>query len=240
MKTATFEKKRNAFASILLAGIISVSGFAATTFSASATKISSPTIEEQIFDVCQYQYTIEGIELTAAEKNVILNEISDAIRDYSVTNDCTYSTAGESLLSEMIMETGYGTQSNDSITPYSSGKGHTKLPASSKGYEKLNVYDPQTGFAQYNVKFDSTGTLTPNNLFDSDSQGGPTLGDRSPIRICDNGDLYTAHAYSDGTIKIHKFNFSEQRFELYWSSASGILDKLDKQSLEFVSFEFIN
>lgn len=106
--------------------------------------------------------------------------------------------------------------------------------------EKLGIYDPQTGFAQYDVKFDSTGTLSPNNLFGSDSQGGPTLGDRSPIRICDNGDLYTAHAYSDGTIKIHKYNYSEQRFELYWTSASGILDKLDKQSLHFVSFEFIN
>lgn len=106
--------------------------------------------------------------------------------------------------------------------------------------EKMGVYDPKTGFVQYDVKFDSTGTLAPYDMFSSDSQGGPTLGDRSPIRICDNGDLYTAHAYSDGTIKIHKYNFSEQRFELYWSSASGILDKLDKKSLEFVSFEFVN
>lgn len=106
--------------------------------------------------------------------------------------------------------------------------------------EKLGVYDPKTGFAQYDVKFDSTGTLSPNNLFGSDSQGGPTLGDRSPIRICDNGDLYTAHAYSDGTIKIHKYSYSDQRFELYWTSASGILDKLDKKSLQFVSFEFVN
>ena len=106
--------------------------------------------------------------------------------------------------------------------------------------EKLGIYDPQTGFAQYDVKFESTGTLAPNDLFGSDSQGGPTLGDRSPIRICDNGDLYTAHAYSDDTIKIHKYNYSEQRFELYWTSESGILDKLDKQSLEFVSFELVN
>lgn len=106
--------------------------------------------------------------------------------------------------------------------------------------EKLSIYDPQTGFSQYDVKFDCTGTLAPNNLFGLDSQGGPTLGDRSPIRICDNGDLYTAHAYSDGTIKIHKYNFSEQRFELYWTSASGILEMLDKQSLEFTSFELVH
>jgi len=105
--------------------------------------------------------------------------------------------------------------------------------------EKLNIYDPQTGFAQYTVKFDDTGTLAPNNLFDLDSQGGLTLGDRSPIRICDDGNLFTAHAYSDGTIKIHKYNFSDQHFELYWISERGILDKLDKQSLEFVSFEII-
>ena len=106
--------------------------------------------------------------------------------------------------------------------------------------EKLGVYDPQTGFVQYDISFDSTEALSPYDLFGSDSQGGPTLGDRSPIKICDNGDLYTAHAYSDGTIKIHKYNFSEQRFELYWTSASGVLDELNKKSLQFVSFELVN
>lgn len=106
--------------------------------------------------------------------------------------------------------------------------------------EKLSIYDPQTGFAQYDVKFDSAETLAPNDLFGSDSRGGSTLGDRSPVRICDDGSLYTAHAYSDGTIKIHKYNFSEQHFDLYWTSETEILDILDKQSLEFVSFDFVN
>lgn len=103
--------------------------------------------------------------------------------------------------------------------------------------EKLNIYDPHSGFTRYDVRFDTADTLRSDNLFSEDSQGGPTLGDGSPIKIFDDGSFYTAHAYSDGTIKIHKYNFSEQRFELYWTSASGVLDMLDKQSLEFVSFE---
>ena len=103
--------------------------------------------------------------------------------------------------------------------------------------EYLNVYDPQWGFTRYDVKFDTTETLSPSNLFSKDSQGDSTLGDGSPIKIFNDGNLYTAHAYSDGTIKIHKYNFSDQCFELYWTSASGIFDALDKKSLEFVSFE---
>lgn len=106
--------------------------------------------------------------------------------------------------------------------------------------EKLNIYDPKSGFSRYDVKFDTTETLDPNDLFGKNSQGGPTLGDGSPLKIFDDGSVYTAHAYSDGTIKIHKYNFSEQRFELYWSSATGVLDLLDKQSLEFMSFELVN
>lgn len=105
--------------------------------------------------------------------------------------------------------------------------------------EKLNVYDPRLGFNQYDVRFDTSETLNPAYLFDENSQGGPTLGDGSPIKIFNDGSLYTAHVYFDGSIRIHKYNFSEQRFDLYWTSEPGILDKLNKHSLEFVSFEIV-
>lgn len=106
--------------------------------------------------------------------------------------------------------------------------------------EKLSIYDPKSGFSCYDVKFDTTGTLDPDDMFNKDSQVGITLGNGSPLKIFDDGSLYVGHAYSDGSIKIHKYNFSEQRFELYWTSATGILDLLDKQSLKFVSFELVN
>lgn len=133
MKTTTFEKKRNALASILFAGIISASGFAATTLSASAAKISSPSIEEQIFEVCQYQNAVDGVELTNQEEKDLMNEIGDTIRDYAAENGYTYSEAGKNILAEMVMETGYGTQLNAGIAPCSSGTGTTQLPTSSKG-----------------------------------------------------------------------------------------------------------
>lgn len=105
--------------------------------------------------------------------------------------------------------------------------------------EKLNIYDPQCGFARYDIKFDTTDTLDPEELFSENSQGGPTLGDGSPVKIFNDGSMYTAHVYSDGSFKIHKYNFTEQCFELYWTSVPGILDMLDKQSLLFCSFELI-
>lgn len=47
MKTTNLMKKRNTFVSVLLAGIVAVTGFATTTFSASASTISEYDMSQE-------------------------------------------------------------------------------------------------------------------------------------------------------------------------------------------------
>lgn len=134
MKKVSFAKKRNKLVSALAAGIVALVGLVGTTLPASAEDLRLPkSIEEEIFEVCLYQCTEDGIELTSSEKENMMNEIVNAIRDCSDMNGCTYSAAGESILAEMIMETGYGTQSNSGINPCCSNEGNTQLPTSKMG-----------------------------------------------------------------------------------------------------------
>lgn len=76
---------------------------------------------------------VPKMELTCSERENMANEITTAIHDYSVMNNCTYTEAGESILAEIIMETGYGTQANDGINPCCSNIGTTQLPISQMG-----------------------------------------------------------------------------------------------------------
>lgn len=108
------------------------------------------------------------------------------------------------------------------------------------GDEKMNIYSPETGFSQYDISFDSTGALNAYSLFSNDSKAGDTLADFSPVRVCDDGNVYTAHIYSDGMAKIHKYNFENECFELYWSSNENFLDEVNKKSLKLISFEVMN
>lgn len=107
------------------------------------------------------------------------------------------------------------------------------------GNDMMNVYNPQTGFAQYHLKFDNTGTFDPHALFDAEKKGSTTLEDGSPIRIYDDGSFYVAHAYRNGSIKIHKYNYEKQKFEPYWSSKPDLIYQLNEKSMIFSSFEIL-
>lgn len=134
MKTTNPTKKGNKLVSTLAASIVAIIGLVNTTLPASAADSRlSQSVEEKIFDVCLYQCTEDGIQLTSSERESMANEISNAIRDYSAMNNCTYNEAGESILTEIIMETGYGTQSNAGISPFCSNVGNTQLSTSKVG-----------------------------------------------------------------------------------------------------------
>lgn len=156
MKTTNPTKKGNKIVSALAASIVAIIGLVNTTLLASAADSRpSQSVEEKIFDVCLYQCTEDGIELTSSERENMSNEITIAIRDYSDMNNCTYSEAGESILAEIIMETGYGTQSNGGISPYCSNVGNTQLPISKMG----DIF-----FADNNKAWNHVGMYTDFNI----------------------------------------------------------------------------
>lgn len=103
---------------------------------------------------------------------------------------------------------------------------------------KMYVYDTKNGIKVYDFIFDFSDTISSSNPFDKSSIAGPTLGDGSPI-IIDNGNIYTGHIYKSGAIKIHKYNFEKEIFELFWESSNSVVSELEKNSLEFISFEII-
>jgi len=105
---------------------------------------------------------------------------------------------------------------------------------------KMNIYSPEKGFRQYDISFDFTGATNPRTPFDTESTGGLPLGNGSPLRIENDGSVYSAHIYNDGRIRIHKYNFDKQTFEIYWESNTSVLPYLDKESLQFISFEIVD
>lgn len=122
-------------ASAFFAGILSISSVSALS-SVSAVTEGFPSVVEQVFEVCQYQSLAEGIKMTDAEKEDLMTEIDDVIRNYAEQNRCTYDNAGKDVLAELVAETEFENRDKYEVLPYGSsgkGTGEIKLPEASKG-----------------------------------------------------------------------------------------------------------
>lgn len=137
MKNSIILKKRNSFVSVLAAGVIAVTGLVSTTLPAYAAESTSLTIEQQIFEVCQYQSTAVGATLTSADEEMLMAKINKSISKCALDNNCSYAEAGELILAEIMMESGLDSLPQNVVAPYGGGGGigyvEVYLPASTAG-----------------------------------------------------------------------------------------------------------
>lgn len=143
MKTTKSIKMRTKLASALMASIVATAGLVSTTLSASAEESTALSIEEQIFEVCQYQCIVSGVPLTSDEEQELMITINKTIHNYALENDCGYDEAGEMILTEMMIESGLDSLPRNMVSPCSGSNDSggledityivAQLPTSSKG-----------------------------------------------------------------------------------------------------------
>lgn len=137
MKVSIISKKRMSIVPVLAAGVIATTGLVGTAASAFAAETATSSIEEQIFEVCQYQSVTVGAVLTSADKELLMAKINDAISKFASDNNCSYAEAGESILAEIMVESGLDSSPQNIAAPCGGddGVGYVEvyLPASTAG-----------------------------------------------------------------------------------------------------------
>lgn len=101
---------------------------------------------------------------------------------------------------------------------------------------KLGIYTVGEGFVQYNANFSFEGAIDSYAPLDENDE---TYGQRSPFLLDPEGNIYVANIFDDGKVRIFKYDFEAQKFNLYWQSSCSVLELVDKDSMNFISIEIL-
>ena len=101
---------------------------------------------------------------------------------------------------------------------------------------KIGIYTVGEGFVQYDANFSFEGAI---DSFAPLDENDVTYGQRSPFLLDPEGNIYVANIFDDGKVRIFKYDFEAQKFNLYWQSNVSVLELVDNDSMNFISIEIL-